>query len=169
MKKIITFLLLSGYIKGHSQMNYIIAPIVFISQGSTSVGGLPIVLNSKANCLVSSWGLSVLEAPSKNTHGIFNECKEIIPITERLSFNVYPNPTNTTSTLRINGIFDVSLSCSITILTYDGEVIDSKVVPMIGIQSGYLIDLKNNPSATYIISIGYKNQYYSLKLIKFKL
>lgn len=165
MTRIITIVLI--LISQIANSQFIMAPIVIHnSGGTTSIGGMPIIINSWSRCLVIGSGLSVLRTPSTKENGVFNDCKEIVPVAQILQISVYPNPTSSTTLLKVNGSFDSSLSCSVTISTYDGRILNNQIVPLIKVQSGYSISLEGYPTSIYIISLGFKGQYYLVKIIK---
>ena len=82
------------------------------------------------------------------------------------SIQLYPNPTHNTSILKCDGQFDANLSCQVRVMSIDGRMMMSQMVPMKDVQAGYTINANNYAAGTYIVTIDFMSQQYSKKLIK---
>lgn len=140
------------------------------SNGFTSNGGNPILMDGKGKCLSVSSGLRVVEVNS-NSNGVFGaSCVETPPVAtilmELTSLKVYPNPTHELSILKCEGKFDANLSCLVRVISFQGKVMMSQVVTMKEVLAGYTINAGSYAAGTYVVSIDFMNQHYNLKLIK---
>ncbi len=153
---------------GMAQM-FSMSPIATTGAASSN-GGTPIVLNGSAKCLNVSSGLSTLTAASNGGKGVFGaSCVETVPAAAMVSItslNVYPNPTHSTSILKIDGHFDADLSCQVSIIGMDGRVMMKQMVPMKEVQAGYTINAGSYAAGTYVVHVDFMSQNYNLKLIK---
>lgn len=131
----------------------------------------PLLVYSKTKCLTVSNGLGVLDI-ANNGNGHFDaSCREIPPVGPSipefsLSLSVYPNPTRGMSTLKCKGNFDAGLSCMVRVVSFDGKVMLSQVVPMTAMVAGWTLDLSNYTSGTYMVNVELIRQQYNLKLIR---
>ncbi len=136
----------------------------------TSNGGSPIVMSGSAKCLNVSSGLSTMTAASNGGKGVFGaSCVETPPaavIVSITSLNVYPNPTHSTSILKIDGHFDANLSCQVSIVGMDGRVMMKQMVAMKEVQAGYTINAGSYAAGTYVVHVDFMSQNYNLRLIK---
>lgn len=140
------------------------------SNGFTSNGGTPIVMDGKTGCLSVSSGLRVMEVTS-NSKGVFGaSCIETPPVAtitlELTSLKVYPNPTHDISILKCEGNFEANLSCQVRVISLDGKMMMSQMVTMKDVLAGYTINAGSYAAGTYVVRIDFKNQHYNLKLIK---
>lgn len=140
------------------------------SNGFTSNGGNPIVMDGKGKCLSVSSGLRVIEVAS-NSKGVFGaSCIETPPVAtilmELTSLKVYPNPTHDISILKCEGNFDANLSCQVRVISLEGKTMMSQMVSMKDVLAGYTINAGNYAAGIYVVSIDFMNQHYNLKLIK---
>lgn len=154
---------------GMAQMLFSMSPIA--TTGTiTSNGGMPIVVSGSAKCLNVSSGISTMTAASTGGKGVFGaSCVETAPaavIVSITSLNVYPNPTHSTSTLKIDGHFDANLSCQVRIVGMDGKVMMNQMVTMKEVQAGYTINASSYAAGTYVVNVDFMNQNYNRKLIK---
>jgi hypothetical protein len=109
------------------------------------VGGSPIVFDGSGKCLVvSTGGLRTMEKVMNSTGKFGASCEEVPPVATPLitltSINVFPNPTHTTTTLKCEGQFDVNLSAMVRVISMDGKIMMSKMIPMKELKAGYIID-----------------------------
>lgn len=170
--KYLLVILMLAFTTGIAQMSvpYSMSPIISSTAALTSNGGSPIVMSGNGPCLVVTSGLSTM-VTSSNGHGVFGAgCVEKAPVATVLvsltSLNVYPNPTHGISILKCEGKFDANLSGRITIMGFDGRTMMSQVVPMKEVQAGYQINAAAYAAGTYVISLDFMNQHYTVKLIK---
>lgn len=158
---------------GMAQMSmpFSMSPIASSSARMTSNGGNPIVMNGNGKCLNVSNGLGSMSSIASSSKGVFGAaCVETPPVAtvlmELTSINVYPNPTHSTSILKCEGKFDVNLSCMVRVIGMDGRVVLNQMVPMKDVQAGYTINANAYANGTYVVSVDFMNQHYTMKLIK---
>lgn len=150
---------------------FIMTPMAITSGKTSLVGGSPIVFDGTGKCLVvSTGGLRTMEKVM-NSNGKFGaSCEEVPPVATPLitltSINVFPNPTHTTTTLKCEGQFDVNLSAMVRVISMDGKIMMSKMIPMKELKAGYLIDASTYAVGTYAVTVNFMNQQESRKLIK---
>jgi hypothetical protein len=149
---------------------FTMSPLATSSGVYTSNGGSPIVMEGNAKCLNVSSGLGVLNV-NNSGKGVFGaSCIETPPVATVLvsltTLNLYPNPTHSTSILKCEGQFDANLSGQVRIMSIDGKMMMSKMVPMKDIQAGYMIDASSYAAGNYVVTLDFMNQHYSKKLIK---
>jgi hypothetical protein len=148
---------------------FTMSPIALTSGSVSLSGGNPIVMEGNGKCLnVATGGIRTL-AIKLNANGKFG-CEEVPPQTTPLitltSLKVYPNPTHSTSILKCEGQFDANLSCQVRVMSVDGRMMMSQMVPMKDIQAGYTINASAYAAGTYVVTVDFMNQHYNLKLIK---
>ncbi|MEO8173075.1 MAG: T9SS type A sorting domain-containing protein [Sediminibacterium sp.] len=158
---------------GMAQMStpFIMTPIAITSGSTSLVGGSPITMEGGSKCLtVSTGGIRSLETRLNGTGKFGASCEEVAPVATPLitltSINLYPNPTRTTTMLKCEGQFDANLSCQIRVISMDGKVMMSQMVPMKDLQAGLMINASSYAVGTYAVTIDFKNEHYSKKLIK---
>lgn len=152
-----------------SAVPYTISPIVIANGSTTMIGGTVALIDGGSKCLSVASGLRALDVTANNG-GVFGaSCAEVAPAGDMLSvtsMNVYPNPTRSLTKLKCDGNFDANLSGQVRIISMDGKVVMSKMVPMQELKSGYVIDASSFASGTYVVSVDFKNKHYTTKLIK---
>ncbi len=163
--------LLLAFTAGKAQitMPFSMAPIA-TSGKLTSSGGNPIQMDGKGKCLSVSSGLRSLEVTANNS-GVFGAaCAETPPVAtvlvELTSLNLYPNPTHSTSILKVEGRFDANLSCQIKVFSIEGRMMFSQIVAMKDVQAGYTINAGTYAVGNYVVSLDFMDQHYTRKLIK---
>ena len=135
------------------------------------VGGSPISSEGNSKCLsVAVGGIRSLEV-KMNAKGKFGaSCEEVAPVATPLitltDLNLYPNPTHGKSLLKCTGQFDANLSCLVRVISMDGKMMISKMVPMKELTIGFTIDASSYAVGTYAVTIDFMNQHESRKLIK---
>jgi hypothetical protein len=164
--------LLLAFTTGMAQMSmpFSMAPIASSGGVLTSSGGNPIVMDGKGKCLSVTSGLRTLEVTANNS-GIFGaSCAETPPVAtvlvELTNINLYPNPTHSTSILKVEGQFDANLSCQIKVFSIEGRMMFSQMVPMKEVKVGYTINAGAYAAGNYVVSIDFMDQHYTRKLIK---
>ena len=167
--------LMLAFTTGMAQMSmsYSMSPIASVGGNGktlTSNGGNPIVVDGKGKCLSVTSGLRSLEVVANNSGSFGAACAETPPVAtvlvEVTNINLYPNPTHSTSILKIDGQFDANLSCQIRIFSIDGKPMFSQMVPMKEVKAGYMLNVANYAAGTYVVSVGFMGQHYAPKLIK---
>jgi hypothetical protein len=153
-----------------SGMTYSMTPISFISKNGTAIGGESVVVDGKGKCLSVSTGLRALQVVANNKGAFAASCVEVPPVAtvlmELTSIKVFPNPTHNTSILKCEGQFDVNLSCQVRVIGMDGRMMMAQMVSMKDVKAGYVINAAAYPAGTYVVSVDFMNQHYTLKLIK---
>ena len=163
--------LLLAFTAGKAQltMPFSMAPIAS-SRKLISSGGNPIQLDGKSKCLNVSSGLRALEVTANSSGAFGSACLETPPvatvIVELTSVNLYPNPTHSTSILKVAGMFDANLSCQIQIFSIDGKPMFSKMVLMKEVQAGYTLNVAAYAAGNYVVSLQVMDQKQVVKLIK---
>ncbi|MEK7198524.1 MAG: T9SS type A sorting domain-containing protein [Bacteroidota bacterium] len=140
------------------------------SNGFTSNGGNPIVMDGKGECLSVSTGLRVIGV-TFNNKGVFGaSCIETPPVATVLmkltSVKVFPNPTHNISILKCEGNFDANLFCQVRVTGLEGKMMMSQMVSMKDVLAGYTINAGTYAAGVYVVNIDFMNQHYNLKLIK---
>jgi len=164
--------LMLAFTTGMAQMSmpFSMAPIASSGNTLTSSGGNPIVMDGKGKCLVVTSGLRTLEVIANNSGSFGAACVETPPVAtvsvELTNINLYPNPTHSTSILKIDGRFDANLSCQISVYTIDGKRMSSQIVPIKEVQAGFTINANTYAVGTYVVSLDFMDQKYTRKLIK---
>jgi hypothetical protein len=79
---------------------------------------------------------------------------------------VYPNPTHGLATLKCDGQFDANLSAQVRVMSIEGKMMMSQMVPMKDIQAGFVINAAAYAAGTYVVVMDFMNERYSKKLIK---
>ena len=154
-------------------MSYNMSPIASVNsngKGLTSTGGNPIVVDGKGKCLSVASGLRSLEVVANNSGNFGASCAEVPPVAtvlvEITNINLYPNPTHSTSMLKLEGQFDANLSCQIRVFSMDGKPMFSQMVPLKDVKAGYMLNVAAYAAGTYVVSIDFMDQHYVRKLIK---
>jgi hypothetical protein len=156
-------------VSGKAQMG-MFSPMASSTSGYTTTAS-PFIIDGKGKCLVAGSGLAALRI-ANNAKGSFGEgCKETPPVATPAEFSVsltlYPNPTRGMTTIKATGgQFDASLSCQIRIMSVDGKIMLSKMVPMSEMKSGFVFDASAFAVGTYVAIIEFMNQRYPVKFIK---
>lgn len=166
--------LLLAFTSGRAQMTmcYSMSPIASSGSGKvmTSNGGSPIVLDGKGKCLSIASGLRFLEVASNNKGNFGASCMETPPVAavlvELTNIYLYPNPTHSTSILKVDGEFDANLSCQISVTGMDGRMMFRQMVSMKDVKAGYMLNVAAYAAGTYVVSVDFMNQHYTRKLIK---
>jgi hypothetical protein len=151
-------------------MSFRITPIVSSNSGMTSSGSTPIIMEGSSKCVIMASGLSSM-AIANNGKGEFGAaCKEVAPVANiravSISLNVYPNPTSGMTTLKCEGEFDANLSCQVRVMSIEGKMMMSQMVPMNDVKAGYMINASAYAAGTYVIIMDFMNQQYNKKFIK---
>jgi hypothetical protein len=146
------------------------SPVGGSAAGLTVSSGSPIIMNGTGKCVTAASGLSVLTI-SNNGKGEFQSaCKEVVPVATILAvsvnLNVYPNPTHGLATLKCDGQFDANLSAQVRVMSIEGKMMMSQMVPMKDIQAGFVINAASYAAGTYVVVMDFMNERYSKKLIK---
>lgn len=169
-----TYILLALLLTCSAGMAQLTTTFSFSSIGSAGANmgvSTPILVDAQSKCLSVSNGVGLLSV-ANNAGGLFNTaCKEVpptVPPPAAISFSltVYPNPTRGMSLLKCKGDFDASLSCTVRVIGLDGRMVLNQVVPMVTLQTGWMIDLSNYASGTYTVNVELMRQQHSLKLVK---
>jgi hypothetical protein len=152
-----------------SSTPFSISPIAS-SNGIIALSCSPIIISGTSKCLNVSSGMSTLNVNNYGK-GVFGaSCVENPPVAtvsvSLTSIQLYPNPTHNTSILKCDGQFDANLSCQVRVMSIDGRMMMSQMVPMKDVQAGYTINANNYAAGTYIVTIDFMSQQYSKKLIK---
>lgn len=134
------------------------------------MGGDAVSFDGKGKCLSVASGLRALEV-NYNNKGVFGaSCQETRPVAtvlmELTSIKVFPNPTHSTSILKCEGQFDANLFCQVRVISMEGRMMMSQMVSMKDVQAGYMINAAAYAAGTYVVSVDFMNQHYTLKLIK---
>lgn len=151
---------------------FIMTPIA-ITSGSVSLVATPIVMQGNSKCLsIATGGIRVLET-KMNASGKFGaSCEEVAPVATplitltSLNLSVYPNPTQSTTKLKIEGQFDVNLSARVGIMSMDGKPMMSQMVSMKDLKAGYTLNVASYAAGVYVVTVDFKNEHYPIKLIK---
>ncbi|NCI47916.1 T9SS type A sorting domain-containing protein [Sediminibacterium soli] len=164
----IILILVLAAVHGKTQMVFSMVPMAGSSNGATFSSN-PIIVDG-GKCVVSSSGLSAMMVANSGK-GAFNDgCKETPPVATieefSISLNIYPNPTHGPATIKCSGQFDENLSCQIRIISMDGKMMFSKMVPIKELKAGYQVNAASYAVGTYAVLIDFMNQRYSLKLMK---
>jgi hypothetical protein len=149
--------------------SFTISPIVISSSSTSSIGGNPILLEGGSKCLTVATGLRTMMTSSNGTGKFGESCTEVPPVGQLsniTSLTVFPNPTHSLATLKVEGQFDVNLSCQVRIVSMDGRTMMSQMVSMKDVQVGYVLNASAYAAGTYVISVDFMNKHYTLKLIK---
>lgn len=137
----------------------------------TLVSTESVMINSTVKCLSISNGISTMQV-SKNGTGVFGaSCNAIPPVAPTvfdfsMSLSVYPNPTKGMSILKAKGQFDQDLSCMVRVMSIDGKMMMSQMVPMREVVSGYSINANAYAPGKYIVSVEFMGQRYNMTLVK---
>lgn len=144
--------------------------VVMINASSTTMGGSVAVFNGGGKCLNVASGLSTVSTVATNGKGEFGaSCAEIVPVADVLtitSLTVYPNPTHSLTTLKCDGVFDANLFGQVRIISMDGRVMMSQMIPMQDLKAGHILNVASYAAGTYVVSVDFMNKHYTTKLIK---
>jgi len=155
---------------GMAQMSFTASPIAFSNAGVSASGGNLIIIDGKGKCLSVASGLSTLTIINNNKGNFGAACLETPPVANianvSVHLNLYPNPTNGPATLKCDGQFDANLSCQVRIMSMEGKMMMSQVVPMKDVQAGYMINAGAYAAGTYVVTLDFMNQRYNTKMIK---
>lgn len=153
---------------GTAQMSF--SPIAFSTGSVSATGGTAILSSGKGDCLKVSSGISTLSTIYNNKGEFGKGCKEVPPVADlvnvSVSLKLFPNPTNGPATLKCEGQFDENLSSQIRIIHMSGKVMMSQMVPMKDVKAGFVLNAGSFPAGTYVVTMEFMNQRYSMKLIK---
>lgn len=167
--------LMLAFTTGMAQMSmpFSMSPIASVGGNGktiTSNGGNPIMMDGKGKCLSVTSGLRSLEVAANNSGAFGASCLETPPVASVLvevtNINLYPNPTHSTSILKVDGQFDANLSCQIRIFSIDGKPMFSQMVPLKEVKAGYTLNVAAYAAGTYVVSLDFTDQHYTRKLIK---
>lgn len=146
------------------------SPVGGSATGLTASSGSPIIMNGAGKCVTSASGLSVLTIANNGKGEFQAACKEVAPVattlTVSVALNVYPNPTHGLATLKCEGQFDNNLSAQVRVMSIEGKMMMSQMVPMKDIQAGFVINASSYAAGTYVVTMDFMNERYSKKLIK---
>ncbi len=172
--KKVTYLLIGLMLACSTAMAQFSAPFSFVpiasSNGTTVMsGGNPIILDGSGKCLNVTSGLSALNI-NNNGKGVFGaSCVENAPaaaVVTLTSLNLFPNPTRAITVLKCEGQFDANLSAMVRVISIDGKMMMSKMVPMKEIAAGYQIDASAWAAGNYVVTLDFMSEHHSRKLIK---
>ncbi|NCI49247.1 T9SS type A sorting domain-containing protein [Sediminibacterium roseum] len=146
------------------------SPVAMITTSSTTIGGTVAVFNGGNKCLNVVSGLSAISTIATNGTGKFGaSCAEVAPVADVLtitSITVYPNPTHSLTTLKCDGVFDANLFGQVRIISMDGRVMMSQMIPMQDLKAGHILNVASYAAGTYVVSVDFMNKHYTTKLIK---
>jgi len=167
----LTFVMFCTAGMAQNTMTYSMTPIVISGKSGMAIGAAEsVVFDGKGKCLSVVTGIRTLEVASNNKGTFGSSCVETAPVAtvlmELTSLIVYPNPTHNISILKCDGQFDVNLSCQVRVMSMDGRPMMSQMVSMKAIKAGYQIDASAYAAGTYVITVDFMTQHYTLKLIK---
>lgn len=164
--------LLLACIAGKAQSSavpFTISPVVISTGSTTMIGGTAALVDGGNKCVQMASGLRTLTVANNGTGTFGASCPEIAPVGTVLSVtsvSVFPNPTHSLTTLKCDGNFDANLSGQVRIISMDGRVMMSKMVPMQELKAGYVLNVASYAAGTYVVSVDFMNKHYTTKLIK---